>query len=219
MFNPPTLESLTAFRNDQDAVRVAVQIKRDLERAAHAINLETLLAVALNRFPDEEPAQALRKLGLEAAADMRDLERIGDAALSLLAAERDRLEPLRRAALNRLWPAVDRLRNIPQIIAIAESSALQKRKELKVLGVEDLATLERAAPMPNYAEFETEKRALEVEIAAIESFIRTGDESVLPPGIEPLVTVRPEVARVEQKSALAQLAEEVAGFLVSPARR
>lgn len=214
MFNLPSLESLTAFRNDSDAVRVAAQLKNDLERAARDLKLETIFVTALSRFPNDEPAQALRKLGLEIAADVRDLEQIGADALSLLAAERDRLEPLRRAALNRLWPAIDRLRNIPRIITIGESVARNKRAELKLLGIEDQAVLERAAPMPNYAEFEAEKRALEVEIAAIEQFIRTGDEAVLPPGIEPLAPVRVDVVRVEQKSQLSKLAEEVARFLV-----
>lgn len=73
--------------------------------------------------------------------------------------------------------------------------------------------------MPDREQFEAEENALKAEIAALERFIRTGDESDLPPGIEPEPMRVAEMRHIEQKSRLAQLAEEVAALLAAPARR
>ncbi len=213
----PSLEDLMDYRSDPEAIRVAAQLKRDLQRATLGIHLETLFAAAHHRFPDDAPVQALKKFALETTATIFDLDRVGDDAVSLIAAEQDRLKPLMSAAIKRLWIVVERMNSIPRLISHAESSALQKRKDLKLLGVEDPATLERAAPMPDYAGFNDEQRVLRAEIALLEEFIRTGNESVLPPGIVPLAPARVESPHVEQKSRLAKLAEEVAQFIVLPA--
>jgi hypothetical protein len=215
----PSADEQRAFRHDADAMRVALKLSADVVQAVQRLEPETLLALALQHCPGETDFQALAKFGLELSAMLRELEEHGEDVRHLAKAERDRLEPLKRAAVKRMWAAVDRLRGIPRIIASSEALAREKRAELKLLGVEDPAALERAAPMPNYSEFDAEKRALEAEIAALEEFLRTGDESLLPPGIEPLEPVKNEAPRAEQKSPLAKLAEEVAGFFVSPAGR
>lgn len=215
----PNLEDLTAFRNDPDAVRIARKLRADIRRAADSVVLEALYATATHRFPDDAPMQALQKLGLETTALLRDLGRLGEDARSVLDAERARLERLTRAATKRMFAAVERLGNIPRIVASHEGVAREKRRELKLLGVEDQAIIERAAPMPDREQFEAEKDALKAEIAALERFIRTGDESDLPPGIKPEPVRDEEVRHVEQKSRLAQLAEEVAALLAVPASR
>ena len=215
----PNLEDLMAFRNDPDAVRIARKLKADIRRAADSVALEALYAAAAHRFPNDAPMQALQKLGLETTALLRDLGRLGEDARSVQDAERARLEPLTRAATKRMFAAIERLGSIPRIVAAYEGTAREKRRELKLLGVEDQAIIERVAPMPDREQFEAEENALKAEIAALERFIRTGDESDLPPGIEPEPMREAEMRHIEQKSRLAQLAEEVAALLAAPARR
>lgn len=214
----PALDDLIALQRDTETRCAAFRLRADLVKGIQCIEPETLIALANEAFPDESACQALAKFGLEVTATLHELAYHGADVRSLLAAERDRLEPLKQAAVKRLHEAVQRLGNIPRIIASAEGTAREKREELKRLGVEDLATLERAAPMPNRAAFEREARSLEAEIIALEAFIRDGDESILPPGIEP-APVREEVRRhVEQKSRMAKLADEVAAILATHTR-
>lgn len=215
----PNLEDLMAFRNDPDAVHIARKLKADIRRAADSVALEVLYAAAAHRFPNDAPMQALQKLGLETTALLRDLGRLGEDARSVQDAERARLEPLTRAATKRMFAAIERLGSIPRIVAAYEGTAREKRRELKLLGVEDQAIIERVAPMPDREQFEAEENALKAEIAALERFIHTGDESDLPPGIEPEPMRVAEMRHIEQKSRLAQLAEEVAALLAAPARR
>ena len=215
----PNLEDLMAFRNDPDAVRIARKLKADIRRAADSVALEALYAAAAHRFPNDAPMQALQKLGLETTALLRDRGRLGGDARSVPDAERARLEPLTRAATKRMFAAIERLGSIPRIVAAYEGTAREKRRELKLLGVEDQAIIERVAPMPDREQFVAEENALKAESAALERFIRTGDESDLPPGIEPEPMRVAEMRHIEQKSRLAQLAEEVAALLAAPARR
>ncbi len=173
----PNLEDLMAFRNDPDAVRIARKLKAYILHAADLVALEALYAAAAHRFPNDAPMQALQKLGMETTALLRDLSRLGEDARSVLDAERARLEPMTRAATKRLFAAVERLGNIPRIVACHEGTAREKRRELKLLGVEDQAIIERVAPMPDRKQFEAEEDALKAEIAALERFIRTAETS------------------------------------------
>lgn len=206
----PSLEKLKSFRSDQNAVSIARKLKADIRRAVDAVALDVLYAAAVHRFPDDAPVQALQKFGLETVALIAELTRLADDANSVQAAERARLEPLRRAATKRMFAAVEQLGNIPQIIVSHEVCAREKRRELKLLGVEDQAIIERVAPMPDREKFEAEGRALQAEIANLERFIRTGDESDLPPGIEPEPMRVAEVRHIKKESRLALLAKEVA---------
>jgi len=210
----PAVDDLLALRRDSEAIRAAVRLRAQMVKAIQSLAPETLIALAREVFPDESACQALSKFGLEAIATLHELAHHGADVRSLLAAERDRLEPLKQAAVKRLHEAVQRLGNIPRIIASAEGTAREKREELKRLGVEDLATLERAAPMPNRAAFEREARSLEAEIIALETFLRDGDESVLPAGIKPLETYTETPRRAEPRSRLAALAQEVSALVV-----
>jgi hypothetical protein len=111
----PSLEKLKTFRSDQDAVSVARRLKADIRRAADSVVLEALYAAAVYRFPDDAPAQALQKFGLETMFLITELTRLGDDCRSVQAAERARLEPLMRAASKRMFACIDRLARIPSL--------------------------------------------------------------------------------------------------------
>jgi len=205
------------FSGDPDAVLAARRLRGELRRATKTMTLDTIFAVALHMFPDEAPAQAMQKLAQKTAEALLELNACGESARSVHAAALTRLAPLRRAATNRLLEDAGRLDHIPRVVESLEKAAHEKRKELAGLGVTEPAIIERAAPFPDRAKFQAEKCALEAEMASLEAFLRTGDESVLPPGIQPLYPVKNEAPpSAPHKSRMAYLAEEITALMAAP---
>ncbi|MCK9511210.1 MAG: hypothetical protein M0R28_08300 [Pigmentiphaga sp.] len=193
--NTPTLEELQAFRNSPDAVHTARRLKGDLRRAVTGLRAEALLALALQHFPGEAPEQALKKFGLEVMATLHELSKVGCHAQALRRAEDDRISPLTQAAAKRLLTAAGRVMSMPRLIELERAAVQRKRKELAAMDVEDPSFIEKLAPANGVKALEDEQRALEAEIAALEEFMRTKDETLLPPGIKPFDQAASDEAR------------------------
>ena len=201
----PTLEELKAFRCSSEAVNLALRLRRDLKHTIGTMRPEILLAFALQGFPDETPEQAIKKFGLEAMATLQELSILDRDMHALQKAESDRLEPLTLSAAIRRSSIVGRLKGMPREIELAKAAVQRKRKELAALDIQDPAVIEKLAPADGVQALEDECRALEAESAALEAFIKSGDETLLPPGIKPFDRAAlGEARRLERQHHLQQ---------------
>ncbi|WP_295393214.1 hypothetical protein [uncultured Thiodictyon sp.] len=167
---------------DRTAIRLADRCARDIERFARRLNHGTIAALAQHRAPGASLPDALRQMADAINSATMDLARFQAATAATLKADSDRLAPLVSKATRRVLAAAKRTEDIGRIIRMAAGSPPElKRAKLRAAGVTG-ADLDALAKPFDPVPLEAESAALVAEVARLEDFLRTRDDSLLPAG-------------------------------------
>ena len=188
---PPTLASLRQLHFDPKAAQQAVsdgwQAVSALRKVVHQIDALMVIALAQSRYPDAEPDQAVALL-------LRDVTQFSDAIeqhktqfKAISDAEKARLAPAMSLAARRVFDISATVKLLQHRQERSADDIERRRKTLADARV-PLADIDRLAPVEDAAAtaaMAAEIQALQDEQAALEGFIATGNESLLPEGFLP----------------------------------
>lgn len=192
LFKKPKLEDFHFFRLSNDARNAAVQVTNAMRGLAGAIDLPGAFAIAQSRHPGAGPLEALQALlgEIEAATLAAQAYRVDFDALS--ESERTRLAPIVSTASRRALAIQGRMGDIASESKSFKSQTEKRREELLLAKVSP-EDIDKLTPMFDLTAGEAETALLQVELVALELFLKTSDEAHLPAGFEVVTVLQVEV--------------------------
>lgn len=184
-FTPPTAEGFRRAqrdpKNEQQAVSGSRQAINALQELLYVIQPSSIIALAQDRHPESNPGEAvallLGEIDLFAAAVKKYQSQFGAVA----DAEKARQAPTVSRATSRMFAVMKEIELAQHRKTNSAGEVVQRRKKLEDMKVPQ-ADIERLAPAFDASMAEAEIQVLKVELAALEGFIATRDESLLPGG-------------------------------------
>lgn len=181
----PTIEEIQTFRRDSEAVRAAVKLRVTISAQVFLMTPESMLAVAMQQFPDEDAHSAILKLHAEFDHALLALTRFGEDVTSLVEAETERLAPLVSEAARRALEIPRKLQGVKNELRSMETRTAERETSLRRAGVkgDDIQRLMAEGAEERDARriyLNTKHQALLAELGALEAFIQSGDETNLP---------------------------------------
>jgi len=165
---------------DIKVIQQAQSLSRAIQKAAEQCqNNAVALALASDRYPGLPIERALATVLIDVNYFAEKCTRYASQFAEIEKAERTRLEPIRRCATERLFVIVGRLSSIEQTLKSFDAQTRARRDTLGKSGIDE-ATIAGLPPLHDCKALEHERVALAPEKAALEHFLKHGDERHLP---------------------------------------
>lgn len=182
---PLTADGFRQFRHDPAAKRQALadasQLAGVLKNLFHTVTPLSMLMMAQRQHPDATMGEAV-KLALEKAKQAVIAVQESQAEHQVIMdAERHRLAPAMSRASRRVFAITAQIEAVQGEKAHLVGGIEQKRTAMLKAGVPQ-ADIERLNPEFDKAAFDAEIHALKAEQTALESFLASGDDNLLPDG-------------------------------------
>lgn len=196
-FQNPNIEDLRVESTAALHVRGShfVKIQRDIRQIAELCTPSAVARIAKQRHPDSN--DPVTKLAEELNDLVAGLEAFNIGLAEAKRAEDDRLMPVIKSATRRLFEVADQIDRLDRMIGRSAQDHAARCKRLGEAGL-SAGEVEKLAPLPDVAAMESERAALIAERNALDGFVRTKDEGLLPARFVESLAAHNEVEPVQQ---------------------
>lgn len=179
--HPPTARQKWDFLLDATAVQVSQDVTNSLANIVRNLAPFTVAAIAQNLRPDLPTHEALAELSIQADAILAEVGKFNVDAYTAESAENARIAPLFDRATRRMMELFVLIPSLDSQIASFKANRAAKLKKLVGAGLSpDEAELMAGDKAP--ASLIEQRATAQTECDALQAFIRTKDESLLPEG-------------------------------------